>query len=161
VLQHERCVSPFRPIDDFLFTRLTRSWSKEKIQKYTERIRSPTDELLPEAAHRAFENLDAKSASLLTHVSMMVAAIGITATLVAESKFEQGFMIVQIMVYLLIAVVCLRCSSLFRGTTEEQMPAEELGRELILRRELYSLSNTVSIALTVVVLITLPILVYI
>lgn len=150
-----------RTVDDFLFANLTRNWSKERIEKYTQRLKGSDDELLPEAAHRAFENLDAKSASLLTHVSMMVAAIGITATLVAETKLEQGFMIVQIMIYLFVAVVCLRCSSLFRGLTEDSLPAEELGRELILRRELYSRSNTISIYLTVAVLLTLPILVYI
>jgi predicted lysophospholipase L1 biosynthesis ABC-type transport system permease subunit len=155
-------MSPLRAIDDFLYANVTRRWPKERIDSYTRRLKSTeADALLPEPAHRAFENLDSKSASLLTHVSMMIAAIGITATLVAETKLEQGFMIVQIMVYLLIAVICLRCSSLFRGATDENLPADELGRELILRRELYSLSNSISIYLTVLVLLTLPVLAYI
>ncbi len=154
-------MSPLRSIDDFVYAGLVRRWPESKVAEYTDRLKQSEDEaVLPSAARRVFDSIDAKSASLLTHVSMMIAAIGITATVVADTKIEQGFMIVQIMFYLLVAVVCLRCSSLFHSVTDDEMSPEILRKELILRRELYRLSNTASIYLTIVVLISLPVLAY-
>jgi uncharacterized membrane protein len=154
-------MSPLRAIDDFLYANVTRRWPEAKISGYTDRIKQAENEaVVPSAARRVFDTIDAKSAALLTHVSMMVAALGITATVIADSRLEQGFMIVQIMLYLLIAIACLRCSSLFRALTDENLAPADLGRELILRREVYSFCNTASIYLTIIVLVTLPILAY-
>ncbi len=154
-------MSPLSAIDEFLFARFTRNWSKARIDDYATKVKGiGAEAVLPEGAHQAFVDIDTKAASLLTHVSMMVAAIGIAANVVAGSKWEQGFMIGQIMLYLLIAIACLRCSSLFRGLTEDR-PAEALTRELILRREIYAFCNTASIYLTVFVLLSLPIITYI
>jgi uncharacterized membrane protein len=154
-------ISPLRAIDNFLYANVTRRWPQAKVDNYVNKVKAiGTDEVLPEGAHRAFSDIDAKSASLLTHVSMMVAALGITSTVVAETKWEQGFMIVQIMLYLIIAIACLRCSSLFRGVTEENLPQDTLNRELILRREVFAFCNTASIYLTIVVFLSLPIIAY-
>jgi hypothetical protein len=154
-------MSPLRAIDDFLYANVTRRWPKTKIETYVRKVKAiGDDDVLPEGARRAFGDIDTKSASLLTHVSMMVAALGITSTVVAETKWEQGFMIVQIMLYLIIAIACLRCSSLFRGVTDESMPPDALNRELILRREIFAFCNTASIYLTIIVFVSLPIIAY-
>ena len=153
-------MTPKEALDRFLLKRFARDWDDEKIGAFSKKISAEQKPLLPEAAQRTFENIDTKSASLLTHVSMMVAAIGITATFVAESKWEQAFMVFQIMLYLLIAIACLRCSSLFRGAMDENLSPMEIGREVVLRREVYSFCNAASIYLTVLVLVMLPILLY-
>ena len=73
---------------------------------------------------------------------------------------EQFVMIVEIMLYLLVAIACLRCSSLFREATEDSVGDGSMERELILRRELFIFCNTTTIYLTILVLVTLPIVLY-
>ncbi len=107
----------------------------------------------------AFQTIDAKATGLLTHVSMMIAGLGLVAPLVADSDFEIGMIIAEISAYLLIAVGCLRCLSVFSGQDLLDGSANierTLARELIIRRELYALCNRASIILTIVVFFLLP-----
>jgi uncharacterized membrane protein len=152
-----------RQIDDRLYRLVTRSWPEEKIESYTDRLLAAHDEtVVPSVVRHHFEVIDTKAAGLLTHTSMMVAAIGIAATIIAGSIIEQAIMIAEIMLYLLVAIVCLRCSALFRELTEDDDRAPEwLRRELILRRELMMFCNTATIYLTILILITLPIILYV
>ena len=89
------------------------------------------------------QNIDAKAVGLLTHVSMMIAALGfITASLVAERRLEEGIIIFEIPSHLLLAIGCLRCLNLFSlrrsaRTTDELIAV--LRHEILLRRELYML----------------------
>lgn len=154
-------MSPLRSIDDLLYRQYTRHWPPAKVESYVRKVASDGDKAaLPDAVHRAFGEIDTKAASLLTHVSMMVAALGITATLIANSPLEQGFMVTQIMLYLLVAIACLRCSALFRAVTEDEMSEEKLRKELVLRRETFNVCNVASIYLTILVFVSLPILAY-
>ncbi len=69
--------------------------------------------------------------------------------------------IFQILVYLLIAMGCLRCLSIFRAydlVRSAQDIKHTLDRELIIRREIYSFCNRVSIAFTAFVFISLPLM---
>ena len=43
----------------------------------------------------------------------MIAALGVAGHLVAESYLEDGVIVVEIMLYLLVAVACLRCMAIF------------------------------------------------
>ena len=148
-------------IDDFAYRRLTRSWSAAKVSAYAENIAASHDEaVVPDVFRQQFALIDGKSATLLIHTSMMVAAIGIVATIIADHRIEQFIMIFEIMAYLVVSILCLRATSLF-GELSQGGEHPALGRELIMRRELLSLSNTATIYLTIVVLITLPIFVYV
>ena len=69
---------------------------------------------MPTAKARS-RSIDAKATGLLTHVSMMIAGLGLVAPLVAQSDIELGMIIVEMAVYLLLAVGCLRCLSVFAG----------------------------------------------
>ena len=152
--------SLMRRIDGTLYRFVTRSWPAAKVAGYADRvIRGHAETQMPAVVRHHFEVIDVKATALLTHSAMMVAAIGIVATIIAGSKFEQAIMISEIILYLLVAIVCLRCSSLFRETTEDNAVAS-LERELILRRELAIFCNTATIYLTILVIVTLPIVLY-
>jgi uncharacterized membrane protein len=71
--------------------------------------------------------------------------------------FEQGVIVVEIMFYLMVALGCLRCLSMFQEDLEK--PAKEAARdELILRHKLFRLCNREAILLTLLVLLGLPLL---
>jgi hypothetical protein len=105
-----------------------------------------------------FQVLDGKATGLLTYVGMMVAGLGLVAPLVADSDIEIGVIIAEMLVYLLIAVGCLRCLSVFAGRDLTGPDAEKrIARELLIRRELLALCNRASIIITIIVFVLLPI----
>ncbi|CAN5290213.1 hypothetical protein BH10PSE9_BH10PSE9_03390 [soil metagenome] len=153
--------APIRRIDAAIYRLITRAWPAGREREYARAVVAAHSEtVLPLVLREHFAIIDGKSAALLTHTSMMVAAIGIAATIIAGSKFEQAIMIAEIMLYLLVAIACLRCSSLFREVTEDNVGDGSMERELILRRELFMFCNTATIYLTILVLVTLPIVLY-
>lgn len=150
-----------RPLDRLAFRWITRGWPANRITTYAKALRVEDEQSpIPNVIARTFENLDAKSTGLLTHTGMMVAALGVSATVVATSDIERGVIIVEIMIYLLIAVVCLRCISAFQEPPDydDATLTVAVQEELILRNGLYVLSNRVTIYLTILVFFSLPIL---
>jgi len=107
------------------------------------------------AISAAFQILDTKASGLLTHVSMMIAGLGIVAPLLAQHRIEEIIIIVEIVVYLLIAIGCLRCLSV-RSVGELKHPSVQ--RELIVKHELYRLCNNATIYFTILVFISFPIM---
>jgi hypothetical protein len=144
-------------MDRFLYRTMTRGWPKERIERYTEHLAVDGDGTLgPFPISRSFQILDAKAGGLLTHTSMMIAALGISAPVVADNHFEQGVIVAEIMLYLLVALGCLRCLAMFH---RDAGPLHELAlTELIIRRELFKWCNFGAITLTVLVFISLPLL---
>jgi hypothetical protein len=109
----------------------------------------------------AFQTIDAKAAGVLTHVSMMIAGLGLCVPFLAQHPAEEGIIIAEIAIYLIIAVGCLRCLSLVRSFRHVERPDElerDMRRELVLRHELCQLCIRSSIFFTIVVLLSLPIL---
>jgi hypothetical protein len=148
------------PLDTALFALLTRNWSKERIKAYPREIETRA-KVTDGPAAAAFQMIDAKATGILTHVSMMIAGLGISAPLVAQHPYEEALIVGEICVYLVIAVGCLRCLSvlahvdLHGGGANAQL---RVGRELILRQELYRLCNRFSIYFTFVVFVSLIVL---
>jgi len=143
-----------------LFTALTRGWEPQQVTDYRHQLRQH-DQALSADVMQAFEQIDAKATGLLTHVSLMIAGLGLVAPLVTSSNVEVGVIVIQIAAYLLIAVGCLRCLSVFRMhefVGESGTSKAVVEHELIIRRELFSLCVQASIALTVFVFVLLPIL---
>jgi predicted lysophospholipase L1 biosynthesis ABC-type transport system permease subunit len=154
-------MSLLRKLDDFLYARVTHAWPDTKVATYTDRVLAGHDEtLIPAVVRRHFEVIDGKAATLLVHSSMMVAAIGIIATLLASDRFQQAIMTGEIMMFLGVSIICLRCTSLFREVTEGELSGASIHHELILRRELFIFCNTATIYLTILVLLTLPVVLY-
>jgi len=108
----------------------------------------------------AFQMIDAKAAGMLTHVSMMIAGLGITAPLLAQHPFEEAVIVAEICVYLLIAVGCLRCLSALAPDDIQGDPASSVDRELIIRQELYGFCNRLAIRFTILVFFSLPIMLW-
>ncbi len=148
-------------IDHALYRGLTRRWERERIEGFVTSLRVYDDKSgIPNVVGRTFGIIDAKASALLTHTSMMIAALGISSAVVAQTQIEQGVIIVEILGYLIISIICLRCVSLFHEPPEydDERLSQAVRDELILRRGLYRLCNRSTIYLTVIVLVSLPIL---
>jgi hypothetical protein len=145
-------------IDRALFRAITRGWRRERIDQYVTNLAIDADEtVVPNVIGRGFQIIDSKASGLLTHTSMMIAALGISAPVVANDYLERGVIVIEIMFYLLVALGCLRCLSLFQG--ELGAETKDTARdELILRRELLGRCNRGAILLTLLVLVSLPLL---
>jgi hypothetical protein len=148
------------PLDRAFFALVTRGWDASRIKNYEESLRRRDKTMSGEAAH-TFDSIDAKATGLLTHTSMMIAGLGLIAPLVADSDLEVGIVVAEIGVYLLIALGCLRCLSVFQ-TYDLNNAGDEIRdvihRELIIRSELYGLCIRAAIVFTIVVFVLLPIL---
>ena len=148
------------PLDRAFFALVTRGWDAGRIKDYEESLRR-RDTAMSVEASRTFASIDAKATGLLTHTSMMIAGLGLIAPLVADSDLEIGIVVSEIAVYLLIALGCLRCISVFQpfevGDAVEKI-RELIHRELIIRSELYRLCIRSAIIFTIVVVAMLPIL---
>ena len=149
-----------RWLDRALLAALTRNWDKNTVRNYSDRVRKH-EESIPPAIAKTFQIIDVKAAGLLTHVSMMIAGLGLLVPLVATRPVEEAIIVFEIAVYLLLAVGCLRCLSVFHPQELSASKAELKARtngELMLRRELYGFCIRVAIVFTVLVLATLPVL---
>jgi hypothetical protein len=142
-------------VDDLLFSILTRDWEKRGTANYSKRLKK-SQATTPPHVHDAFYRIDAKSTALVTYVAMIVAGLGICAPLVASHPIEEAIVIGQICIFLLIAVGCLRCLSVFSTTTGDPVDAADLERELIVRQELFRVCHRASIVFTLGVFCSLP-----
>ena len=147
-------------LDHAVFNVVTRGWDADKVAGYAEALRQHNEALAAEVQDE-FQLIDAKATGLLTHVSMMIAGLGLLSPLVAESRFEEAVIIAAIAICLLIAIGCLRCLSVFR--THEFAEAgdrsnEIIHHELIIRRELYRFCIRAATVFTIVLFLVLPIL---
>jgi len=146
------------PLDRAFFALVTRGWDAGRINNYEESLRR-RDTAMSGEATRTFTSIDAKATGLLTHTSMMIAGLGLIAPLVAD--IEVGIVVSEIAVYLLIALGCLRCLSVFQIYDLSNASDEirhVIHRELIIRSELYRLCIRSAIVFTIVVVVVLPIL---
>ena len=143
---------------DALFAALTYKWDPATVDAFARELSQKGFEDA-EGIKEAFQSIDTKATGLLTHVSMMIAGLGICAPLLAQHRIEEVIIVSEIAVYLLIAIGCLRCLSPMRSLKLHGLgmtTREHVQRELILRHELYSVCNKVSIYFTLVVFISLP-----
>ena len=148
------------PLDRAFFALVTRGWDASRINNYEESLRR-RDTAMSGEATRTFASIDAKATGLHTHTSMMIAGLGLIAPLVADSDLEVGIVVSEIAVYLLIALGCLRCLSVFQMYDLSNASDEirhVIHRELIIRSELYRLCIRSAIVFTIVVVVALPIL---
>jgi hypothetical protein len=148
------------PLERALFALITRGWDAGKVSGYAATLRQ-RDKVMPAEILHTFASIDAKATGLLTHTSMMIAGLGLLAPLVASNEVEMAIVLAEIGVYMLIALGCLRCLSVFR--THEFVDAGDrapdiVHHELIVRSELYSLCIRAAIIFSIVVFLLLPVL---
>ncbi|HTZ02172.1 MAG TPA: hypothetical protein VMC05_07540 [Xanthobacteraceae bacterium] len=151
-------MSLIRSIDRTLYRFITRDLPREHVDRYVKHLAVADEEtVVPNVIGRGLQIIDNKASGLLTHTSMMIAALGVSAPVVANDYFEQGVIVVEIMLYLLVALGCLRCLSMFQNDLDS--PQRDAARdEMILRHELFKLCNRAAIGLTMLVLVSLPLL---
>jgi hypothetical protein len=147
-------------VDDALLSAITRNWERRIVTNYLKTLQK-SEAATPRHIHEVFHRIDTKGTALVTYVAMIIAGLGICAPLVAQHPFEEAIVIAQISVFLLIAVGCLRCLSVFSTQVASDDPAarlRSLERELIIRQELFRICHRASIIFTLGVFISLPIM---
>jgi hypothetical protein len=148
--------------DNALFALFTRSWDAAKIESYPRTLEThvkTTDGI----AADAFQMIDVKAAGMLTHVSMMIAGLGISASFLTQHAIEEAVIVGEICLYLLVAVGCLRCLSVLNPSDAGGTSAElkkRVHRELLIRQELYRFCNNFTIRFTILVFISLPVMLW-
>jgi hypothetical protein len=143
-----------------LVSAFTNKWDAATVDSFARSLEN-RDAQETEATTAAFQTLDTKASGLLTHVSMMIAGLGICAPLLAQHWIEEAVIVAEIVVYLVIAVGCLRCLAVVRTLADvnSDEPAKmRVQRELIIKHELYRLCNQATIYFTIVVFISFPIM---
>ncbi len=137
---------------------MTRGWTAGRIQCETELLAVDRDGTFgPDPVSRSFQILDNEAGNLLTHTSMMIAALGVSAPVVADNHFEQGVIVIAIMLFPLVVLGCLRCLSMF--DRDYKRPLQAAAQEdLIIRRELLQGNNHGAIFLAALAFVSLPLL---
>jgi hypothetical protein len=147
-------------LDDRIHRILTRKWDESHHRAYFAGVETRQAAMSP-SIDRTFQAIDVKATGLLTHVSMMVAGLGVCASLISDRFVEDAVIIGEIMIYLVIAVGCLRCIAAVGAVDEgPDVAAAEalLRREVVIRQEIYIICNRAAIITTVLVFVSLPIL---
>ena len=147
-----------RALDEFARHHLTRDWTEARRRQFVANLCVAADEQSePRAVQRALDQMDTKASGTLTHISMMIAAMGVTAiSEIVNHDSERFICYLTIGLYLILAVMCLRCMSvvemaLFVG--DKKILMANLEDDLIYRRELYATVNSMTAVLTGVVLV--------
>ncbi len=122
--------APAKPNDGIgaLVATLTNKWDAKTVESFARSLEN-RDAAETDATTAAFQTLDTKAYGLLTHVSMMIAGLGICAPLLAQHRIEEMVIVGEIVVYLIIAIGCLRCLSVVRTLADvEKMVAAGANR---------------------------------
>jgi hypothetical protein len=146
------------PIDGLCRRYLTQHWTEEERRQFVANLCLASDEASERrAVQQALDRLDAKASGILTHISMMIAAMGVTAiSQIVDHDSERFICYLTIGVYLVLAIACLRCmsvtaSELAVGKGDRLLA--HLEDDLIYRRELYAAINNATTWLTGIVLV--------
>lgn len=148
--------------DNILFGFFTQKWDAAKLESYPRSLETHI-KTTDGASSEAFQMIDVKATGLLTHVSMMIAGLGISAPLLAQHPVEETIIVGEICMYLLVAIGCLRCLSVLNTSDISGKSAEiksRVARELVIRQELYRFCNRFTIRFTVLVFISLPLMLW-
>lgn len=133
------------------------------IDENAERTYAETRERVSEKDHVLHDMamLDSKCATLLTHVSIMLALLAIVVGTTTETSWRIIFS-VELALYALVATILLRCIDIMgpplRLVATEQSELDKRYRtEIALRRALYQYMLRASGILTAVIVILIPI----
>lgn len=81
--------------DNILFGFFTQKWDAAKLESYPRSLETHI-KTADGASSEAFQMIDVKATGLLTHVSMMIAGLGISAPLLAQHPVEEAIIVGEI-----------------------------------------------------------------
>jgi hypothetical protein len=145
-------------VDQYFREKFTRRWTPPMRRHYLENLSFARDDTSEHrAALRNLDQLDTKASGTLTHISMMIAALGVTARAeIIDHESERFIVYLTMSVYLILSVLCLRCMTGFAVESiagPREYFLEHLTDELIYRKELYARANTATTILTAIVFV--------
>jgi hypothetical protein len=151
-------VQLLKTADDYCCGYLTKHWADAERRRFITNLCLALDEKSERrAVQRALDQMDTKASGTLTHISMMIAAMGVTAiSQIVDHDSERFICYLTIGIYLVLAVACLRCMSVADydlAVGDGDRLLAHLEDDLIYRRELYSTINSATTLLTSAVIV--------
>jgi len=110
-------------------------------------------------------SIDTKTGPLLSHVSLMIAALAVLLSSTKLSLWKQIFFMSEIAVYLIVAICCLRCIALSKiGTAVEAYSllkddgsmSREVIEEAVIKIHVFAFANALALYVTLLLLLTTP-----
>tara|TARA_R110002126_G_scaffold51760_2_gene141392 strand:+ start:26986 stop:27447 length:462 start_codon:yes stop_codon:yes gene_type:complete len=121
----------------------------QNFKKFFELQSEHQDLKLGAAIFRYMDDLDTKSSALLTHVSMLIAAVSIMLS-VYDDEISRSFLLIEAAAYVYIATGLLRCVSIINPhNTDLESYREDTLREVVIRVSVYRKARTFTIFVTV------------
>lgn len=130
----------------------------EQIEEYFGGIEADykRDRMLFDLSFGLFSALDTKTSALLTHVSLLVAAVAVIYTRAKPGSSYSYLLGVEFLLYLASTILCLRCirySMPKMGDVSSHRA--QVFQEILIRRDAYMLSSNIAIISTASFVITL------
>ena len=159
--------SPINFIDEKILESLTRS-GRHEAYKQSLQFKSSTiggDRVV--YALKDVDAVDTKSGPLLSHVSMMIAALCLLVTKADVSNFKKYFLGIEILIYAFIACCCLRCIHVeeignskvpYSDDLHRTPMTEDVFKEAALKMHILRFANSFVMLLTAFMLMTTPLL---
>ena len=133
----------------------------EPTENELNRIRESALDARKEESHRDFiftlmDALDSKTSALLTHISLIVAALTFIYTAHEHGAVARWFLLLEIIFYLVLTIFCLRAIRMTSGLSSiDKDETQALEVELSRRRAVYNFAASTTIVVTTVMILTL------
>lgn len=150
-------VNAFQLLDKIIFGRFLRHPTTEQIKEMLDGAREKSEDHVYKIIDEATGDLDSKTAALLTHISILVA--GLLVMYSSKAGLFKFIILIELCSYLVLAILCLRTIRFtwtyarVRETSAE--PNSVFAEELYKRGELYNITASATIFVTLAMLVTL------
>jgi len=141
-----------RYIFDHLYERLTPFKEPGSLEAYFNKMSKDFDEDkdLLGITYGLYSAIDAKTSALLTHISILIAAVSIFYSNAVSGTFYRHLLGIELLWYLLATIVCLRCVRLSIPPVSETASHKIYDYvEIIKRRSMLLLASDMTIVATV------------
>ena len=103
----------------------------------------------PQAIFKYMDDLDNKSSALLTHVSMLIAAMSLMMFIFKDNEAFRVFLLIELAIYVFVAAGLLRCVSIIHpGNIKNEKYQEGILDEVVSRFRVYRRARLLTIAAT-------------
>jgi hypothetical protein len=140
-------------LDHLVMSRTNRKEFLEKERRYL-KFRAESKDVW-ESGLSTLDIIDQKVSSLLTHVSVMIAALSMFSGTVITTGLAHYLMIFEIVIYVFVAIGLLRCIRLSGPELSLGSVEENMANEVCFRRRFYQFLLDVTIVLTLAFIMTI------
>jgi hypothetical protein len=152
-------IDAFALVDKIVFSKIIPAASEKDIETINIAAmdtRDPNGTTYREFIYRMMDALDNKTSALLTHISLIIAALIFIYTFDGAGKLLKFVVMSEVCAYLILTIFCIRSIRMTTRLSDGKAATEvnALAIELYKRRALYNFSSNVTIFVTLLTIIT-------